>query len=76
MIKDNLQNQIRRGSNVGYARSELRKLENIMGKQLNSRCSGIYLGCFPFVRMDRPDHSHLNENFTFNQNYPARSVKS
>ena len=25
---------------------------------------------------DWPDHSHHNENFTFYQNYPARSVKS
>ena len=34
------------------------------------------LGHFPFVRTDRPDHSHRNDNFPFNQNYPARSVKS
>ena len=33
-------------------------------------------GGFPFVRTNRPDHSSHNENFTFNQNYPARSVKS
>ena len=33
-------------------------------------------GHFPFARTDRPDHSRRNENFTFNQNYPARSVKS
>ena len=33
------------------------------------------LGCFSFVRPDRPTHSRHNENFTFNQNYPARSVK-
>ena len=32
-------------------------------------------GRFPFVRTDRPDHSRNNENFTSNQNYPARSVK-
>ena len=32
-------------------------------------------GHFPFVRTDWPDHNH-NENFTFNQDYPARSVKS
>ena len=25
---------------------------------------------------DRPDQSRRNENFTFNQNYPARSIKS
>ena len=31
---------------------------------------------FSFVRTDWPDHSRRNENFTFNQNYPARSVKS
>ena len=36
----------------------------------------VHLGCFPFVRTDRPDHFLRNENFTFNQNYPARSVKS
>ena len=36
----------------------------------------IYLGCFPFVRTDRPGHSLRNENCTFNQSYPARSVKS
>ena len=29
-----------------------------------------------FVRTDRPDHSHCNEKFTFNQIYPARSIKS
>ena len=34
------------------------------------------LGRFPFVRTDRPDHSRRNENFTSNQNYPTRSVKS
>ena len=34
------------------------------------------LGCFPFVRTDRPDHSRSNENFTFNQNFSTRSVKS
>ena len=31
---------------------------------------------FSFVRTDRPDHSRCNENFTFNQNHPARLVKS
>ena len=34
------------------------------------------LGRFTFVRTARPDHSRRDENFTFNQNYPARSVKS
>ena len=29
----------------------------------------INLGCFLFLRADRPDHSHHNENFTFNLNY-------
>ena len=33
------------------------------------------LGHFPFVRSDWPDHSRHNENFTFNQNYPATFVK-
>ena len=32
------------------------------------------LECFLFVRTEWPDHSYHNENFTFNQNYPARSV--
>ena len=35
-----------------------------------------HLGRFPFVRTDQPDPSLRNENFTINQNYPARSVKS
>ena len=35
-----------------------------------------HLGRFPFVRTDRPDPSRSNENFTFDQNYPTRSVKS
>ena len=34
------------------------------------------LGRFPFVRTDRPEHSCSNDNFPFNQNSPARSVKS
>ena len=34
------------------------------------------LGRFPFVRTDRPDHYRSNDNFPFNQNSPARSVKS
>ena len=33
------------------------------------------LGCFPSVRTDQPHRSSSNENFTFNQNYPTRSVK-
>ena len=33
-------------------------------------------GRFRFVRTDRPNQSRRNENFTFHQNYPARSVKS
>ena len=37
-------------------------------------CFNTKLKCFLFVRTDRPDHSYHNENFTFNQNYPARSV--
>ena len=35
----------------------------------------VQQGRFPFVRTDRPQHSCRNENFAFNQNYPARSVK-
>ena len=34
------------------------------------------LGGFPFVRTDRPDLSRRSDNFPFNQNSPARSVKS
>ena len=30
----------------------------------------------PFVRTGLPDHFRRNENFTFRQNYPARSVNS
>ena len=33
-------------------------------------------GCFPFVRTVPPSLSSHNENFTFNQSYPARLVKS
>ena len=36
----------------------------------------VNLGRFPFVRTDRPDHFSCNDNFHFNQNSPARSVKS
>ena len=36
----------------------------------------LLLGRLPFVRTDRPDHSRRNDNFPFNQNSPARSVKS
>ena len=34
------------------------------------------LGRFPFIRTDQPDHPSQNKNFTFNQNYPVRSVRS
>ena len=34
---------------------------------------GNYLRRFTVVRTDQPDHSRPNENFTFNQNYPARN---
>ena len=37
---------------------------------------GWFSGRFPFVRTDQPFPSLSNENFTINQNYPARSVKS
>ena len=45
---------------------------------LNYICNAGYLvlGRFPFVRTDRPDHSRRSDNFSFNQNSPARSVKS
>ena len=36
----------------------------------------LLLGRLPFVRSDRSDHSRRNDNFRFNQNSPARSVKS
>ena len=36
----------------------------------------LYLGAHSIVRTDRPGHSRRNENFTFYQRYPARSVKS
>ena len=36
----------------------------------------LLLGRLPFVRSDRSDHSRRNDNFPFNQNSPARSVKS
>ena len=36
----------------------------------------LLLGSLPFVRSDRSDHSRRNDNFPFNQNSPARSVKS
>ena len=38
--------------------------------------SNAVLGRFPFVRTDRPDNSRRNKDFTFNQYYPVRSVKS
>ena len=37
-------------------------------------CFNTNLECFLFVRTDRPDHFYHNENFTFNQNCPARSL--
>ena len=33
------------------------------------------LRVLPFVQTERPAPSRRNENFTFNQNYPAKSVK-
>ena len=39
-------------------------------------CSHVFWGRFSFVRTDRPDHSSHDKNFAFNQNYPARSVRS
>ena len=44
-------------------------------KELNLRTKPNK-GRFPFVRTDRPDHSRRNENFTVDQNYLSRSVKS
>ena len=45
-----------------------------MGKPFKVALTSI--DYFPFVKTDHPDPSSLNKNFTFNQNYPARSVKS
>ena len=39
-------------------------------------CTKIKHRALPFVKTDRPAPSRRNENFTFNRNYPARSVKS
>ena len=36
----------------------------------------IELGCFLFVRTERLHHYRRHLNFTFNLNYPARSVNS
>ena len=36
----------------------------------------LVLGHFSFVRTDRPDQPHRNENFTLYQNYPATLVGS
>ena len=33
-------------------------------------------GAFHLSELALPDHCRRNENFTFNQNYPARYVKS
>ena len=38
--------------------------------------TNLLLRRFPFVRTDQPDHFRHNENSSFNQNYPVRSVKS
>ena len=43
---------------------------------LLENASRTALGRFSFVRTDQPDPSLHNENFTVNQKYPARSVKS
>ena len=42
-----------------------------------SSCTEIkhFNRALPFVQSERPAPSRRNENFTFNQNYPARSVK-
>ena len=42
----------------------------------NRTLNDLILGRFPFVRTERPDPSRRNENFTINQSYPTRSVKS
>ena len=43
---------------------------------LLENASRTALGRFSFVRTGQPDPSLHNENFTVNQKYPARSVKS
>ena len=62
------------------------KLSTACNKNLNSTIIKLgrneinthteHLGRFPSVRTDWPDHSRRNDNFTFNNNYPTRSVKS
>ena len=47
------------------------------GGYLGSATDFYEYGRFPFVRIDRPDLFGRNDNqFPFNQNSPARSVKS
>ena len=40
-----------------------------MGKSPGESSSNkiMNLVCFPYVRSDRPDHSHRNDDFPFNQ---------
>ena len=51
-------------------------VKNIVHIVIVSFFQFFVLGHFPFVRTDRPDHSHRNENFTLYQNYPATLVSS
>ena len=47
------------------------------GGYLGSATDFYEYGCFPFVIIDRPDLIRRNDNqFPFNQNSPAKSVKS
>ena len=39
-------------------------------------CLKSYQLAFSICQTDRPDHSRRNDNFPFDQNSPARSVKS
>ena len=39
-------------------------------------CLKRYQLAFSICQTDRPDHSRRNDNFPFDQNSPARSVKS
>ena len=49
-----------------------------MGKSPGESSSNkiMNLQRFSYDRTHQPDHSYHNNDFPFNQNYPARSVKS
>ena len=50
-------------------------LEHFVGLwRVQLMCAFQGAATFPFLKTDRPNHSLRNQNFTFNQNYLARSV--